>query len=87
MRVIAVDGGDEKDRLCKQLGAEQYIDYTKVQDIPAKVMEITTYGAHGCIVFAASKASYDMAGNTLRPGGTVVAVGLPHDTSVVCGGK
>lgn len=56
MRVIAVDGGDDKRKLClEQLGAEQYIDFTQVKDIPAKVKEITKYGAHGSIVFAATK--------------------------------
>ena len=59
MRVIAVDGGDEKRKLCiDELGAEQYIDFTQVKDIPAEVTKITTHGAHGSIVFAASKEGY-----------------------------
>lgn len=85
MRIIAVDGGSDKEKLCKSLGAELYIDYTQEKDIPAKVTELTTYGAHGVIVFAAAKASYEMAPNLCRPGGTVVAVGLPVSTDVVCG--
>lgn len=44
MRVIAVDGGEEKEKLCKKLGAEQFIDFTTCKDIPAEVMRITTYG-------------------------------------------
>jgi Zinc-binding dehydrogenase len=31
MRVIAIDGGDEKRDLCKKLGAEEFIDFTKVR--------------------------------------------------------
>lgn len=85
MRVIAVDGGEEKDKLCKELGAEQYIDFTKTKDIAAEVMKITTYGAHGVIVFAASKEGYAIAPSLLRPGGTVVAVGLPSDPTVLAG--
>ena len=85
MRVIAVDGGDEKDRLCKDLGAEEYIDYTKVQDIPAEVLRITTYGAHGIIVFAASRQGYQVAPALARPGGTIVAVGLPTEADIVAG--
>lgn len=42
MRVIAVDGGEDKGKMCKELGAEEYIDFQNVKDIPAKVMEITT---------------------------------------------
>lgn len=33
MRVIAIDGGDEKRYLCKRLGAEAYIDSTTSKDI------------------------------------------------------
>lgn len=84
-RVIAVDGGEEKGKLCRDLGAEEYIDFLSVQDIPARVKELTTYGAHGAIVFAAAKASYELAPHLLRPSGTVVAVGLPTSTDVICG--
>lgn len=82
MRVIAIDGGDEKRHLCLKLGAEHFIDFTKVNDIPAKVMGITKLGAHGVVVTAASKAGYENILNLLRGGGTLVAVGLPGDPSV-----
>ncbi|EME81261.1 uncharacterized protein MYCFIDRAFT_64530 [Pseudocercospora fijiensis CIRAD86] len=85
MRVIAIDGGDEKDRLCKDLGAEAYIDYTKVQDLPAEVLRLTTYGAHGIIVFAASRQGYQVAPALARPGGTIVAVGLPAQADIIAG--
>jgi propanol-preferring alcohol dehydrogenase len=85
MRVIAIDGGNEKRDLCKKLGAEVFIDYLTVQDIPAEIIKATTYGAHAVIVFAATKEGYGTAPAMLRPGGTVVAVGLPKDTSVVAG--
>lgn len=85
MRIIAVDGGDDKSKLCKELGAEEFIDFTKVKDIPAKVMELTKYGAHGAVVYSAVRQGYETAPNVLRPGGTMVAVGLPKDTDVVAG--
>jgi len=85
MRVIAVDGGDEKRDLCKKLGAEEFIDFQKVKDIPAEVQRITTYGAHGVIVTAATREAYASAPMMLRPGGTVVAVGLPKDPTVIAG--
>lgn len=44
MRVIAIDGGKEKEELCKKLGAEEYIDFMTCKDIKAEVMRITTYG-------------------------------------------
>lgn len=48
-------------------------------------MRITTYGAHGVVVTAASKEGYEQAPHLLRPGGTMVAVGLPKDPTVVAG--
>lgn len=85
MRVIAVDGGDEKRDLCKKLGAEHFIDFKTSKDVAAEVMAITTYGAHGVLVTAASKEGYASAPSFLRPGGTMVAVGLPADASVLAG--
>ena len=61
MRIIAVDGGDDKKKLCKQLGAEEYIDFTQVKDMAAEVTRMTKYGAHGCIVFSAAKQGYEIA--------------------------
>lgn len=85
MRVIAIDGGEEKEQLCKKLGAEVFIDYTKVKDIVAEVLQVTTHGAHGAVVLAANKASYEQAPQYLRPNGTMVAVGLPADPSTIAG--
>ncbi|KAB2573101.1 Alcohol dehydrogenase 3 [Lasiodiplodia theobromae] len=85
MRSIAVDVGPEKEELCKKLGAEVYIDALKCEDLTAEVTKITTYGAHGAIVFAPNKQSYDVAPYLLRPGGTMVAVGFPKDSTVMAG--
>ncbi|KAK4991444.1 hypothetical protein LTR50_001836 [Elasticomyces elasticus] len=85
MRVIAIDGGPEKEKLCKQLGAEHFLDFEKTKDLPGEVMKITTYGAHGVIVTAASKEGYATAPHFLRPGGTLVVVGLPKDETVIAG--
>ncbi|KAJ9640834.1 hypothetical protein H2204_003123 [Knufia peltigerae] len=85
IRVIAIDGGNEKRDLCKKLGAEEFIDFTTTKDIAAEIMRITTYGAHGVIVFPATKEAYASAPSFVRPGGTVVAVGLPNDPTVLAG--
>ncbi|KAM5356876.1 hypothetical protein ACJ41O_003522 [Fusarium nematophilum] len=85
MRVIAIDGGDHKRELCKKLGAEVFIDFKETKDIAAEIMKITTYGAHGVIVTAATRAAYESAPSFLRPNGTVVAVGLPQDPTIVAG--
>ncbi|KAH7052165.1 alcohol dehydrogenase [Macrophomina phaseolina] len=85
MRSIAIDVGSEKEQLCKKLGAEVYIDAAKCEDLVAEVMKVTTYGAHGVIVFAPTKQCYDTAPYMLRPGGTMVPVGFPKDPTVVAG--
>ena len=48
-------------------------------------MEITTYGAHGVIVTAATREGYATAPRLLRPRGTLVAVGMPTDPTIVAG--
>ncbi|KAJ4363543.1 hypothetical protein N0V83_009839 [Neocucurbitaria cava] len=85
MRVIAIDGGDAKRDLCLKLGAEKFIDFTTTSDIAAEIMKVTTYGAHGVIVFAATKAGYEQAPHLLRPAGTMVCVGLPKDPTIIAG--
>ncbi|ORX97505.1 alcohol dehydrogenase [Clohesyomyces aquaticus] len=85
MRVIAIDGGDAKRDLCIKLGAEKFIDFTSTKDVAAEVMKITTYGAHGVVVTAATRAGYESAPGFLRPGGTMVCVGLPKDETIIAG--
>jgi propanol-preferring alcohol dehydrogenase len=85
MRIIAIDGGADKRKLCTQLGAEVFLDFAEVPDLPAEVMKITTHGAHGIITIAASRAAYAVGPSLARPGGTIVAVGLPVETDIVAG--
>jgi D-arabinose 1-dehydrogenase-like Zn-dependent alcohol dehydrogenase len=85
MRVIAIDGGDAKRDLCLSLGAEKFIDFTTCSDITSEIMKITSYGAHGVIVFSATKAGYEQAPHLLRPNGTMVCVGLPKDDTIIAG--
>ena len=42
MRVIAIDGGEDKRKLCiDKLGAEKFIDFEQEKDIPKAVTEMT----------------------------------------------
>lgn len=53
MRAIAIDGGDAKRDLCIKMGAEEFVDFTKEKDVPAKIKEIADgIGAHGVLVTA-----------------------------------
>lgn len=77
MRVVAVDGGDEKREMCMRLGCEAFVDFMKVEDVAEEVVRITDgKGAHGVFVTATSKAAYDSAPKMVRVGGKVMCVGL-----------
>ena len=53
MRPIAIDGGEAKKKLCLSIGAEEFVDFKEVKDVPAKVKEIAGgIGAHGVLVTA-----------------------------------
>ncbi|KAF4957438.1 hypothetical protein FSARC_11313 [Fusarium sarcochroum] len=81
MRIIAVDGGKEKEKMCRMLGADEFIDFHN--DVVAEVMKITTCGAHGVLVAAPPQKAYDLAPFTLRVRGTVVALAIPKYPTVM----
>ena len=54
-RVIAIDTGEEKRKLCETLGADAWIDFATSTDIVADVKKATAgLGAHAAIVTTAS---------------------------------
>ncbi|KAF5314517.1 hypothetical protein D9611_007117 [Ephemerocybe angulata] len=78
LRVIAIDGGEEKRQLCEKLGADAWIDYTTCKDIVAEVKRIADgKGAHAAVVTTAHPSGYTQAVDYLREGGSLMAVGLP----------
>ena len=77
MRVIAVDGGSEKEEMCKSIGADHFIDFTKVKDVNAEVIRLADgLGAHGLIVTATSAAAYRGGTGMLRTSGIMMCIGL-----------
>jgi propanol-preferring alcohol dehydrogenase len=78
MRVIAIDGGEEKKELClKTLGADEFIDFTQVKDVAEEVIRVTGgKGAHGIFVTAGSVEAYKSAPQMVRIGGKVMCIGL-----------
>jgi propanol-preferring alcohol dehydrogenase len=77
-RVIAIDTGEEKRKLCETLGADHWIDFAKSDDIVADIKKVTGgRGAHAAIVTAASSSGYSQAIDYLRANGRLMAVGLP----------
>lgn len=77
-RVIAVDSGDDKDKTCKELGAEVFIDFMKSgQGMIPEIHKLTGGGAHAVINMAVSDAAIEAATLYVRTRGTVMLVALP----------
>jgi propanol-preferring alcohol dehydrogenase len=83
LRVIAIDSGEDKKQLVLSLGAEAWIDFKETQDLVADVKRLTGgLGAHSAVVTTASPSGYTQAVDYLRPGGTLMAVGLPGSATL-----
>ncbi|PGH15782.1 alcohol dehydrogenase 1 [Helicocarpus griseus UAMH5409] len=79
LQVIAIDGGEEKGELCKRLGAEAYVDFTKTKDLVADVKAHSPdgLGPHAVLLVAAAELPFQQATGYVRSRGTIVAIGLP----------
>lgn len=79
-KVIAIDSGAEKEKLCKEMGAVAFIDYAK-ENVLEGVRALTDgEGAHGLICVAGSERAYEQAPELVRNNGVFVCVGLPPDS-------
>jgi propanol-preferring alcohol dehydrogenase len=77
MRVVGVDGGDDKRELCMTLGCEAFVDFTQTKDVAAEVVKICDgKGAHGVFVTATSAQAYQSAPFMCRVSGKVMCIGL-----------
>jgi len=79
LRIIAIDGGEEKAAMCKKLGADSYVDFQKSTNLVADVKAATVdgMGPHAVILFAVNEKPFQQAAEYVRPRGVVVMVGLP----------
>lgn len=79
-KVIAIDSGAGKDKLCKEMGATAFIDYAKENVVEAVKALTDGEGAHAVICVAGTEKAYEQAHNLVRNNGVFVCVGLPPDT-------
>jgi len=78
LRVIAIDTGPDKKKLCQELGADRWVDFVESENLVEDIKKVTDgMGAHSAVVTTASETGYQQAIEYLRPGGTLMAVGLP----------
>ncbi len=79
LRVAAVDVAAEKLELAKSLGAEVVVNGAETDAVVAIQQGIG--GAHAALVTAVANKAFEQSILMLRPGGTVVYVGLPGGKS------
>ncbi len=77
-KVIAVDINNDKLKLAKESGADVVINGKEIEDVAGYIVDLVG-GCHGAVVTAVSKVAFNQAVNSVRAGGTVVAVGLPSE--------
>ncbi|KND94468.1 Alcohol dehydrogenase 1 [Tolypocladium ophioglossoides CBS 100239] len=84
LHVIAIDGGDEKNELCKQLGATAFVDFQTSKDVVADVKAATPegLGPHAVLLVAVQEKPFQQATQYVRARGTVVCIGLPANAMV-----
>ncbi|RTE72898.1 hypothetical protein BHE90_012677 [Fusarium euwallaceae] len=86
LRVIGVDAGENKRRLCMELGCEAFIDFANTQDVPEEIKRITSgKGVDGVFVTASSPASYAMATKMVCISGKIMCVGMPPSGTAFAG--
>jgi propanol-preferring alcohol dehydrogenase len=78
---IAIDGGAEKGRLCRELGAAEYIDIEKSSNVIEDLKKVTPagLGPHAAVIVSSEEEPFSHASDYVRPLGTVAIVGIPTD--------
>lgn len=73
-----MDINQDKLDLAKESGADIIVNGKEVNDVAAYIQK-KTGGCHGIVVTAVSKVAFNQAIDSVRAGGTVVAVALPSE--------
>ncbi len=63
LRIIAIDGGEEKEQMAKELGADVFCDFAKSRDLVKDVQAATAdgMGPHAVILVAVSEKPFQQA--------------------------
>ncbi|CAG7555847.1 unnamed protein product [Fusarium equiseti] len=83
LRVTALDGGEEKRKVCTELGADTFVDFKTSTDIVGEIKNATgELGPDGVLLLAASEKPFQQASQYVKSKGTIVCVGLPANAFV-----
>ncbi|KAI8625654.1 dehydrogenase-like protein [Xylariaceae sp. FL1651] len=79
LRTIAIDGGEDKGKVCKELGASAYVDFTQSHNVVADVKKASAdgLGPHAVLLLAVAEKPFQQASEYVRSRGTIVCVALP----------
>ncbi|KAI0594842.1 dehydrogenase-like protein [Biscogniauxia sp. FL1348] len=79
LQAIAIDGGEEKEKMCLELGAVKYIDFTKTKNLVQDVQKASAdgMGPKAVLLLAVSEKPFQQASEYVRSRGSIVCVGLP----------
>lgn len=83
LNVIAIDSGEDKKAMCEKNGVRAFLDFKTVDDMVSAIQAATTdgRGPHAALVTSPKVEAYALAMRYIRPGGRVVAVGIPPEGS------
>lgn len=84
IHTIAIDGGDEKNKATRELGASAYVDFFTSKDLVADVKAATPGGdgPHAALLLAVSEKPFQQASAYVRSRGVVVCIGLPANARI-----
>ncbi|KAJ3513849.1 hypothetical protein NLJ89_g2714 [Agrocybe chaxingu] len=84
LRVLAIDTGETKKKLCLELGAEKWVDFMESQDLIKDVQAATDgLGPEAAVIAAGDVRPFNQAVMYLRPKGTLVCVGMPANRALL----
>jgi alcohol dehydrogenase, propanol-preferring len=70
LQIIAIDTGEDKEKMCKELGASSFIDFGKSSDLVKDVKAATEdgLGPHAVLLFAVNEKPFQQAAEVSQLG-------------------
>lgn len=84
LHTIAIDGGEAKGEMCKNLGAGTFVDFTTSSDVVKDVKAASPdgLGPDAVLLVAVSEKPFQQATQYVRPRGVVIVIGLPPNAEL-----
>lgn len=82
---IAIDGGEAKGEVCRKLGAQAFVDFSKAGVDVVEEVRKASHGGKGtdaALLLAASERPFEQASKYVKSKGTIVCVGLPANAFI-----